>query len=150
MVAVRSFALLIVLCCGCGGAVGSGDAGDSSLPPGDAGFNLDGPWYANFPDAWFNPDIPPVPGTYPPLGGRPCDGRFDGCYRSREYPQQSLCDDGSGWCCSGQSQNRKCACGWTLGCIGPAVCCAKSGETVPHCAPGVDACVASGGVPWTG
>ena len=139
----------VVVCllgCGCGGVTVDIDGGD--------GGTADAPWWSNF-DAQYDPAHPPLPGTFPPSDNQLCgafvdgSGYVNGCIDAR-YPRAASCVRPTGWCCSGKITTGKCMCGWTLGCVGPQVCCAKPGDTVPRCEADTNACVGAGGVPWGG
>ncbi len=85
----------------------------------------------------FDGHDPPLPGQFPPPNGEPCV--FSG-----HCGEFYFCNEPSGWCCSGQfvqwDDGYVCACGNTLGCIPPAVCCGYPGEFIPRCAPTADQC----------
>lgn len=133
-VASCSASVVEVLANGGGGAGSSGisvdDASSSHVPDGGDDVLDSGLWT-------FDGHDPPLPGQFPPANGEPCvfAGHCGDFY---------ICNEPSGWCCSGQfvqwDYGYVCACGNTLGCIPPAVCCGYPGEFIPRCAPTADQC----------
>ena len=132
---------LLPLLVGCGGSVAAPpDSGfDGSIAVADSG--ADAEWWTNFPDAYHDPGFPPWPGEYPPRG-------LDKCYDSTQCYGAGGCDVGTGWCCNGSFMTASCRCGDTLGCLPPAICCAKKGDFKPHCEATRQACTAYGGMNW--